>query len=291
MSYKPIYYDKNNKFIFLGNGLNRAFQKSDAWTELVKNKVNNVPYPLLLSLDSNITREKLSLKLDNPYISEGLQDIIFKLIDLGVTSFLTTNYSYEIEYSLIEESNRNFKFIKNHTYTLINKKISKGYNCYSYIELSYKGKSIRVFHIHGECARPSSIILKQSDYASSVKKSFEMTGFETAYKLNNFGYEIGGFTYKSWVDFFMLNNIKFFGYGLSFYEFDVWTAIEKRYLSYIKINQLSYISLFDDELTSDQKYVFNQYGIKVLKGNFGNKSSEKYSSAFKNCIELKEFFE
>lgn len=288
MSYKPIYYNSKTRFIFLGNGLNRAFQKTNSWDELVKIKQDKVPYQLLLSLDQNTSKKDICSSLLSTNISSSLQEIINKLVFLGFTDFLTTNYSFEIEYSLLEKKNRNINYIKSHTFTLIDRKVNSGYQPFVYIEVPYKGKFIRVFHIHGDCARPSSIVLKQSEYASCIGKSFALTGYEAAFKLDKLGYERSGFRYKSWVDFFILNDILILGYGLSFYEFDIWTAIEKRYTANKFYNKIRFLNLFGDELSEEQKFVFHKYGIIISKPLFSSKEEASYKLAYTTLINSME---
>ena len=286
MSYKPLYYDTSRHFVFLGNGLNRAFKNNDGWEELLHEKFENVPLPLCFSLDKRLIKKELAERLNENVYSEELAHYIRKLVEVGFTDFITTNYSYEIEYSLIDEKHRNLNFIKSKSFNLNDNVVSKGYICSTYFETVYQNKIIRVFHIHGECRRPSSIVLTQSDYAKSIQISFENPGYPTAFKLDNYGYDLHTIRYKSWVDLIILNNIYFLGYGLSFYEFDVWTALEKRYGLEKQYNHIHYFSAFENNLNPETRIVFGKFGIKILPSFAKQMDDSKYKSAYLFFLEL-----
>ena len=96
---KSLFLD--GKTILLGNGLNLCFNHGCSWKEIFGGD-NSVPFYLKHRNIKKFNIEKICDDLDkSTNISEEYINYVHTLIELGFTNFLTTNFTYEIEYSLL----------------------------------------------------------------------------------------------------------------------------------------------------------------------------------------------
>lgn len=173
------------KYILLGNGLNRCLKDSISWDDLLKqiaeeNKVDynsNLPMPLEFERILNKTLEnRLDLIADKSSVirnmksrisetvlkcSLGGETIHHELKKIDVSGFLTTNYDYMIEKVFDEDyyydgQKKSNKYLFEPTSVIENKKI---------------------FHIHGIAGIDNSLCLGYEHYMGLVEK--ERTAINT----------------------------------------------------------------------------------------------------------------
>ncbi len=223
------------KILLLGNGLNLCCDGTK-WEEIIKKihtnkKVsvdvitkNNIPFPLqavLASDDSisdrikNINEELFSLSDDGMIKISPMMD---KLLSLPFDYILTTNYSYEIEY-YVYGKNVNIKELAN---PMSEKgRVEPKFMLHTYNSINYKGLNHKIFHIHGEARKPSSMVLGHYYYARLLDKyqrELDASG-KKQYFIQRNG---GNYKISSWLDAFIFGDVYSLGFGFDFSEIDLW---------------------------------------------------------------------
>lgn len=163
--------------LLLGNGINRSFGGT-SWNSLIDkinirkgnnsnwpnndNMLKNMPMPLqaILVTNNNI---KDAMK-NNRSIFEGRisneeqRHVLQRVLSMGFDDILTTNYSYEIECAALgKDSISDYKLKKASKCT--RGKVEQRYLIHSYNEVCFQETQNRIWHIHGECRKPNSMIL------------------------------------------------------------------------------------------------------------------------------------
>ena len=227
----------NRKVLFLGNGINRAFN-GDSWDELLKKLSNdkgakygeNVPMPLraiLLTKDGvdkaiNSNRSCFYGNIIEPLHSELLK----KLLCAGFDDIITVNYSYELESAALGKSsvteNKVAGMMKN-----TQGRAESVYLLHTYNEVTCGETKNRIWHIHGECRKPGSIILGHYLYGNllgRIRNELDRSGNKYYY------YQKQGksIAFDSWIDSFILGDIYMLGFGMAYSEFDLWWLLNRR---------------------------------------------------------------
>lgn len=268
IQYKPLYYNKNLKFLLLGNGVNRAFNNGKSWEDYCGDYGSDVPLNLRVSLrnlsdkTNNFSNIFANIKPSNEYIT-----YVKKLIKFGFTHFITTNFSYELEYSLLEEKNRNLNYIDNHTFKMTKSEVSKSYSPNTFIEIPFEGKLIRIWHIHGECRKVRSLVYSLESYNKVFNLIKEIKIIDKFYKCENFGYSFDGITYKTWGDFLYINDVYCLGYGFNYCEFDIWSILVDRKKQKKIFNNIFIYSKSDKCFDNDKVDVLKKLDIDVHLSN------------------------
>jgi len=228
---------KRPKVLLIGNGIAQTTNQVD-WDDLVRelskkanrNKIKilkDEPEPLKVSALAGRTKQ---IKLNNKakrIISKnklkGNNNIIREMFAIGFTHILTTNYTYELENSLLDEPisdiNKMYKYRVS-----TNKNYSKEkYNLHSYNNI----KNNKIWHIHGEIRKPSSIILNYQSYAMLISKMIEITKTDTTRYFKN---AIKNYNkLDNWVDVLLFGDVYIVGLGLNPAEIDLWWLLERKY--------------------------------------------------------------
>lgn len=233
--------------LLLGNGLNRA-AKSDDWKKLIQEialskkvifdgndgALKDLPYPLLavLATDDQVDRAICTKPIAFSGIGEDELDQVAQLyrelLLAGFDEILTTNYSYEIERvadSRITQLGKECAHLMCHTNGV--SRAESRYLLHTYNKVVCNGVQNRVWHIHGEIRKPSSVVLGHYFYANLLSKwqqFFQRRGnsYEQQYKeglppLND-----------SWLDAFILGDVYVLGFGYDFSEFDLWWLLNRK---------------------------------------------------------------
>lgn len=164
---------KTPNVLLLGNGINRAFGES-SWEAVINGlstgefdcrqkwveAIHSLPFGLqtiVISSDSvSDGMERLSEKLMPHELQEEHALLMRKLLSLKFDAILTTNYSYEIESALLSE----FKLStgcssKYRRKTGEGNKPQEQFGLFKYYEVDEQ----QIWHIHGEAAHPSSMVM------------------------------------------------------------------------------------------------------------------------------------
>ncbi len=239
-------FDQNRpKVLFLGNGIHRAFSKT-SWNDVLDSiKGQNFTYsawqydmPMSLKaslLSNNQLGDKIKQVINNTNneVWNSLTSItdpdesklIEKYARLGFDYIITTNYSYEVECSLLNKGNVSSKdILKLQNYNEINRAENK-FLIHTFNKI--KGYP-PIWHIHGEARKPNSIIIGQLNYGKLLSKYIERLNNENTWYNN----VIKNFNNKqpqkigSWLDAFVLGDVYIVGFGFDFSETDLWWLLE-----------------------------------------------------------------
>ena len=274
----------SGKTIFIGNGLNRAFNGGSSWDELVGIDTTDVPYTLRLRLSNKNLDDAIKELEENFCVSDEFAAYIEKLVDSGFHNFLTTNYTYEIEYSLLPKEKRNYNYIADYTYSMVNDRLDNGISITNYIRIKFKGNIINIWHIHGEIRKKSSLVLDHNKYGILMGKIYQ-SDVKGILKVDKRGYDYSSYNCKSWVDLFLITDIYFVGYGLNYSEIDIWWVLEKRKKYNLKIkNEIYFYSAYSSEFNATKKLLIKNENIRIISCNKATKDVDCFKNYFRNII-------
>lgn len=228
-------YNKE-KYLLLGNGINRLEQSGFSWDQLLENVCSSAKlttekrgklYSLFFEeisytmnpdaeVEENISALKKSIALDAIKLSPNLtlQRLIAKN---HYDHFLTTNYDYCIEKAI--DATCMSKLIRN------DKRSSK-YSLYRYNNVH----DIKVWHIHGEADsgrktnNHASILIGFEHYSDYLNKIHQLVKSNDGKGLR----EQMEQAKENWVHKFFTNDIDMLGFGLDFTETHLWFLLNFR---------------------------------------------------------------
>ena len=142
--------------------------------------------------------------MKTPFASRELSDFIKELAFLGFDDIITTNYGYEFECALCGKGNlseNEVKKLQKHTDAI--DKCNEKYALHTYYECDIGNeKRVRIWHIHGEARKKSSIVIghyyygcllsryqkyfgeKKNGYANDIKNEIEILFSTTSYGIH-----------------------------------------------------------------------------------------------------------
>ena len=223
------------KVLLLGNGVLRLVENDSSWDALLsqvrmhrgKIDVSGIPYAMrpeaLCGADFELIQTRVAEEIETQAAPHPL---LTDLLQLPFDAILTTNYTYEIEQIL--SGGKWTDYARKKAFTALDDNSGANYNTFACNAVATPdGRTVPVFHIHGEKARKRSIILSYYNYANSLSKLVEYNkklGNTLAVKQH------AGEAHrcKCWLDYFILGDVWSVGFGLDTSEFDVWWAIERK---------------------------------------------------------------
>ncbi len=220
--------------LLLGNGINRAALQKD-WTQILRELARQFDAEDLTRhlKDKPLSMfiEELCARLDGPFRTTehsvkvafaGLLEQITPIeAHVSICSLfkviLTTNYDFTIEESLAGPLYQSAFLAPESRYSLFRR---------------HRAADVDVWHVHGDVARPSSMVLGFDHYAGTLQKirNYVTDGIEVKkarFKVSspvkngvlNFTTDR---TIYSWVDYFLRDHIHIVGLGMDFTEIDLW---------------------------------------------------------------------
>jgi hypothetical protein len=227
--------------LLLGNGINLGYGGL-SWKELLK-KISDgrmseedidklcSPMPLsaiLVTEDHVDDAIKEHEKEFYGKVTDGLRMPLEGLLRIGFDDILTTNYSYELEAAAAHRETVSEYFIKKNCHNIEDgKKVDSQYLLHSYQSAPFEEVENRVWHIHGEARKPSSMILGHYYYASLLHRMSEyLQGQGNRYQKRQ--KENTSQTMKSWLDSFILGDVYILGFGMDFAELDLWWLLNRK---------------------------------------------------------------
>lgn len=238
---EPFQTDHIPNVLLTGNGLHRAFEDAN-WDKLLKDlsgdrfteeqwkDLKELPYPQLAIVAtgnhlSTGMKEASELYIKSDVLA-GEDSLIRKAVDIGFDAILTTNYSYEIERALDPEFHINIgSASKYRRKTCKDKPRSESNALYHYLLVPYEESEIPIWHIHGEAARPDTMIIGHYYYGRLLSRIQKYTA-ETIqrYKIaERYGKP---FYPRSWVDYILFGNVYIVGQGMDLSEMDLWWLMD-----------------------------------------------------------------
>lgn len=222
--------------LLLGNGILRLSGGGN-WDDLLRDiepeprkvrDLSKVPYAMqpeaICGVDvEEVQRRTASAIKDN---QSDPQDILRRLVSIPFDAILTTNYTYEIETALTgrewSEKDRRKSFL-----ALDGNSHVRNNTCVCNLVCSSEGRTVPVFHIHGERMRKHSLVLSYYSYANAVSRLITLNKKRgNDYQERQEAYE--SIRVLSWLDYFLLGDVYAVGFGFDPSEFDVWWAIERK---------------------------------------------------------------
>ncbi|MFQ7899382.1 SIR2 family protein [Stutzerimonas degradans] len=130
---------------------------------------------------------------------------------------MTTNYDFTVEESLVGPLHSPAFLAAESRYSLFRR---------------YQAGNKEVWHVHGDAARPASMVLGFDQYAGSLQKirNYVMSGIDVSslpYRLSSpvksgiLDFHLTRSVY-SWVDHFLRDHVHIVGLGMDFTEIDLW---------------------------------------------------------------------
>ena len=289
------------KVLLLGNGLSRAYNAGswDHFLDSINRKKDEFPKPndikipmplkIILLTDNHVGTV---MKENKEYFLKGFYDEldkdiclqIRKLFDCGFDYILTTNYSYELEYTVYGD-----KFTENRLKTIqryigIDRAESK-YMLHTFNQVNYEGKDIDIWHIHGEARKPDSMIIGSDYYSRLTARVIEETKNSERYDLKE-GKNINLISINSWVDALLFGDVYVLGFGYDYSEQDLWWLLNRK--ANEKIIDKGKTYFYEPGAGEDirvKKSLLNVFGVVTDGLNMGHKENVDYKSFYKDAID------
>ena len=282
--------EKCSAILLVGNGINRAFEKSDesfvakrenwnfegmSWESIIKqlafnngndieySDISNLPMPMqiITATKDNVdtAMKALSESMCSEVISDEKMMFCKKLLSLPMHDIITTNYTYELEQASGIFPNKN-AYYKAREYTKKVTKTEDNFRLYTYSDL--KSVSKRLWHIHGDAASPKSVVMGHYWYGKLLKKIEERVSHFLKIHESSRGKNEKHLN-LSWVDSFLKNDVYILGFGFDTSELDLWwlACCKKRHFPDTKIH------FYTDkqELDKGFKAMLESYNIEIHK--------------------------
>lgn len=228
---------KHPNVLLVGNGIIKLSDKETAtgWDELIKKlmtrkgdiNIESIPYAMQPEALCGVDVEKIQRNLsENLCTLQNIHHLVNKLIGLPFDAIITTNYTYEIE--MVLSGKKWTANDRKKAFTALDGNSKVNHNTFICNTVkTMDGKTIPVFHIHGECERKHSMILSYYSYSKALAHLVSYNKL-----LGNKLYECQqeGETYncKCWLDYYLMGNVWSVGFGFDFSEFDIWWATERK---------------------------------------------------------------
>ncbi len=224
------------RILLLGNGLNLAYgSRSVSWKNLITDGTDqNVPDTITVPLSLEVVlrtgnnalevlrrrRRELYGRVD----TEALRTSLRELLTMGFDEILTTNYSYELEEAALgieEAEDKDIVKLMKSTTGFIDRK----YLLHSYHEVTTEGVTDRIWHIHGEARKPSSMILDHYQYGALLNRFVNFCRWR---EMERGADEPRLAEKESWLDVFLDAEVYILGQGFDFAEMDLWWLLNRK---------------------------------------------------------------
>lgn len=233
--------EQRPKVLLVGNGPVIMSGNAIPWETLIeklgdkKNIIpedSKIPYSLQATVAASdvdgVRRKKYEEVFSDYEYKEN--PCIKKLLEYSWDAVLTTNYTYDFEYSCnsafvgIKDKSRS-KYV--YTTQKDGSKTLKGYGHiltrnFNRFETEFGTKDI--WHVHGEIRNKSSIVLTHDEYARQTRAILQYLSD----RKNEYADFSDHICFKSWIDYLVLGDLYIVGLGMDFSEFDLWWLLNRR---------------------------------------------------------------
>lgn len=232
-------------------------------------------------------RDKKKVLLD-PQASPECYDFCRDVLRMGFDHILTTNYTYEFEAaSLNTVPITEYRLKKMVTRT--QKNAERQYLLHTYNKVNFEGRENRVWHIHGEHRKPSSIVLGHYYYGNLLfhikdelkkidKNRWSKDGEKT---------ERGA----SWLDAFLFGDIYCVGFGFGVFEFDLWWLLNRKAREKENRGKLYFYEPKSKEynpkleLLNTLKDASEEKLVEIIDFDFEAETNMEYASFYQRALE------
>jgi hypothetical protein len=220
--------------LLLGNGINRIALQKD-WKEILRELASQFDAEELIQhLDSkplSMFIEELCARSGQPFrkaehsVKVAFAGLLKQISPIDAHEhicspfkvIMTTNYDFTIEETFAGPMHQPAFLAPESRYSLFRRHNAAGRD---------------VWHVHGDVARPSSMVLGFDHYAGSLQKirNYVTDGIEvkkipyrvhSPVKGGNLDFHLNGGIH-SWIDFFLRDHVHIVGLGMDFTEIDLW---------------------------------------------------------------------
>ncbi|MBE5807006.1 MAG: hypothetical protein E7317_01525 [Clostridiales bacterium] len=255
--------------LFLGNGINRLFN-DDPWDKMIRDQlalsghrytweqIRNIPPTMQIVLATNdqvdARLKQIAKELEQQRIQDERAAFLRRLAGMDVDCVMTANYSLEIEKAFgLKESCASYRRRLNRTIEANG--LRDDFRLYQYYPLERAdGRTMPLWHVHGDIAKPRSMIMGHYYYARHLREIQDRVGVMMRVVR---GCERAGSTFhpQSWVDAFLISDVFMLGFGLYLCESDLWWLLccKKRNFPDTKV-------FFYGEATNDVRLLLEAYG-------------------------------
>jgi hypothetical protein len=213
-------------------------------------------------------------------------DLVYKL---GFKNYLTTNYDYSLnnklqEMGLSSKNNSTEDIYSIRRNTSIHDKNKK--------EIS------KIWNIHGEVDRPSSIMLGLDHYCGSIGKLDAYLKGTYEFQENKISIRVKSITEKikerdfdrySWVEFFFNTDIHILGLSLEYSETDLWWILNKRARimndKKTSVHISNKIFYYSTSIEPEKEGLLNSFNVNVIKTGIQNPKTFNWGKYYEETIE------
>jgi len=260
--------------LLLGNGINLLYGDK-SWETMIREELlvseNSLTWEqiqfvpptmqiVLATADKVDARLKVIGKtLEKQQISDDRAAFLRRLVELPVEAVLTTNYSLEIERALGFTgscSSYRSRLIR----SIQPDGIRDEFRLYQFYPLLHEDDEVLpLWHIHGDIAKPKSMIMGHYYYAKHLREIQD----RAAHMIRAYhGCARAGVAYepRSWVDWFLIGDLFILGFGLYLCESDLWWLLccKKRNFPESKI-------YYYGDIDNERKLLLQAYGGKCME--------------------------
>ena len=253
--------ERRPSVLLFGNGIVRCFSKNSDWTRVIESlavtsldpeETGSFPYSIRATVTTDpddVSRRKAYVEFFENEYQYHPNPLISELVDLPFDAFLTTNYTYELEYALKSnypelKAKGSYAHVLDFIPESYQKKDAEQEDRWDDSVLVGDARGLRTFnrisgrdiwHIHGEIRRFQSFILTHDEYGrlmGAILKYNRMRGKNVGAVLDTLN-EDGSprkkeLNFCSWFDYFLYGNLYIIGQGFDFSEFDLWWLMSRR---------------------------------------------------------------
>lgn len=287
-----IEYETKPKVLLLGNGINRAYGFA-SWDELLNSiqtkvldpeeteSLKNIPYPLrpvILTEDHLSSRLKeISGELSGLRAPEAEEALLRAYLRLPMDAVLTTNYTYELEKALdpkfVSLPNRHCK-ARHVAYDKGSVQTIRQMGTYFEVD------GQRIWHIHGEAARPDTMVLGHYFYGKLLSKMQKAMPLLIGRRRSN-GAKGLGIDCRTWLDYFMTGDVYIVGFGMDASELDLWWLVNCKKRNFPDTT----VTLFKPGIRTEERLLAEAYGVRVISDGLTGTDYRGYYAETKERLE------
>lgn len=289
------------KVLLLGNGLSRAYNAGswDHFLDSINRKKDEFPVPkdinmpmplkIILLTDNHVgtaMKENKNYFLKGFYdeLDKEICDQIKKLFDCGFDYILTTNYSYELEYTVYGDRLNENRLKSIQRYSGVDRAESK-YMLHTFNQVNYEGKDIDIWHIHGEARKPDSMIIGSDYYSRLTSRVIEEAGKKERYDRKE-DKNPDLITVNSWVDALLFGDVYVLGFGYDYSEQDLWWLLNRKAVeTKIKTGTTYYYEPGSSDDIRIKKSLLKVFHVETEGLDMGYKENFSYKDFYQDAID------
>ena len=263
--------DKIPRVLMLGNGV-LQLAGGGSWGALLdaissvpveKEKLTEVPYAMQPECLCGVDVEEVQRKTASAIQDSQVHTILRQLVEMPFDAILTTNYTYEIEDAITggkwddRQRRKAFCALDGNTHVHHN-------TCICNLVTGSGGRTIPVFHLHGERLRKHSLVLSYYSYANAVSRLVSLNKQRgNAYQEKQEANE--PLQVLSWLDYFLMGDVYGVGFGFDTSEFDIWWAIERKAREKAKHGRLCAYMITNHDRNLPHEILFEAMAVRYKR--------------------------